>query len=450
MPAQAIAIATGVNAHTHSDLMSTSLPCALVPRAFAGARPPGIMPATPTLAHPVPAMSPRPSLAAILLLFMAAAPAQAFNNLTSDSGTPVVLLDDQPASRHEVLLALGELAFKSREILGASTFSCDTCHPDGGASSKFFFPGLSDKPGNIDVTNRILTHIEDGLFNPLNIPSLIGIAHTAPFGRDGRFPEIADFTLFVIINEFAGPAPSDLALEALVAFQESLEFPDNPMLGEDGRLAPAADDAARRGQALFHRTRSKESPSCASCHVPETFFRDGAIHDVGSGLAGKAGKEFETPTLLASVGSAPYFHDGRFATLGEVVDYFDGFYALKLTDAERGNLVAYLDAVGRGTVPHPQPGDAVHPETAAKLLEATLGGDDYFLTDIVIEKVVAELLDYRRGGLGPPAETVTAWIAALRKIEPPAARGDFDAARAALDRFRRLVAAAEKPAATSR
>ena len=394
----------------------------------------------------------RPSSIAILLLLplLAAMPARAFNNIVGDSGTPVVLLDDEPASRHEVMLALGELAFKSRETLGVSVFSCDSCHPDGHASGKLFFPGLSDRPGNIDVTNQVLTHVEDGLFNPLNIPSLIGIAHTPPYGRDGRFPEIADFTLFAIINEFAGPAPSDLALEALVAFQESLEFPDNPMLGEDGSLTAAAGDAARRGEAIFHQKRGEARPSCASCHVPGTRFRDGAIHDVGSGRAGKAGKEFETPTLLASLGSAPYFHDGRFATLGEVVDYFDDFYALELTGGERSDLLAYLEAVGRGTVPYPRPTDAVHPETAAKLLEATLAGNDYFLTDIVIEKVIAELLDYRRSGLGPPAETVTAWIAALRRIEPPAARGDFDAARAALDAFRRLVTAAGTPAAATR
>ncbi|MBL26967.1 MAG: hypothetical protein CMM50_05370 [Rhodospirillaceae bacterium] len=387
----------------------------------------------------------RPSLIAALILLSGTWPAWAFNNVTTDFGTPVVLLDDEPETRHAVMVALGELAFKSRETLGVSVFSCDTCHPDGHASRKFFFPGLSDKPGNIDVTNQILTHIEDGFFNPLNIPSLIGIAHTPPYGRDGRFPEIADFTLFAIINEFAGLPPSDLALEALVAFQESLAFPDNPLLDGKGGLTPAATDEARRGEALFHEARGEGGLSCASCHVPETYFRDGAIHDVGSGRASKAGKEFETPTLLATTESAPYFHDGRFDTFGEVVDYFDDYYGLGFTEMERADLVAYLDAVGGGTTPYPQPKDEVHPETAAKLLEATLGGDDYLLTDIVIEKVTAELFDYRRSGMGPPPETVTAWIAALRKIEPAAAKGDFDAARAALAEFRRLVAAAENP-----
>jgi len=380
----------------------------------------------------------------ILGLLAVAAPAQAFNTLVRDGGVPVMLLDERHDTRKSKLIALGELAFKSRQTLGASLLSCDTCHPDGRASRRFMFPGLSDKPGNIDVTNQNITHLEDGLFNPINIPSLIGARHTPPYGRDGRFDTIRNFTLFAIVVEFAGPDPSEIALDALVAYQESLEFPDNPLLSPAGRLRPAASEAAKRGEALFLKPfPGRSGLSCAACHVPGTYFRDGETHDVGTGREGKTGKLFETPTLLETGQSAPYFHDGRYDTLGEVVGYFDDHYGLGLDDGEQADLAAYLESVGTGETAVPEPGEEVHVETAGDLLAVTLGGDDYFLTDLVIEKVAAELLAYRQSGEAPSEAAVTEWIAALRRIEPPAARGDFGAARAALAGFRRLVT--EKP-----
>ena len=36
------------------------------------------------------------------------------------------------------------------------------------------------------------------------------------------------------------------------------------------------------------------------------------------------------------------YHDGRFATLRDVVDHYDGFFRLGLTDQEKRDLVQYL------------------------------------------------------------------------------------------------------------
>jgi len=36
------------------------------------------------------------------------------------------------------------------------------------------------------------------------------------------------------------------------------------------------------------------------------------------------------------------YHDGRFATLRDVVDHYDGFLRLGLTDQEKRDLVQYL------------------------------------------------------------------------------------------------------------
>jgi cytochrome c peroxidase len=37
-----------------------------------------------------------------------------------------------------------------------------------------------------------------------------------------------------------------------------------------------------------------------------------------------------------------YFHDGRFATLNDVVNHYDSFRGLGLSDDEKADLVAYL------------------------------------------------------------------------------------------------------------
>ena len=40
-----------------------------------------------------------------------------------------------------------------------------------------------------------------------------------------------------------------------------------------------------------------------------------------------------------------YYHDGRFATLGNVVDHYDLHFGLGLTAAERFDLVEYLKSL---------------------------------------------------------------------------------------------------------
>ena len=40
-----------------------------------------------------------------------------------------------------------------------------------------------------------------------------------------------------------------------------------------------------------------------------------------------------------------FYHDGRFATLDDVVDHYDSFMKLGLTAAEKGDLVEYLKSL---------------------------------------------------------------------------------------------------------
>jgi cytochrome c peroxidase len=54
-------------------------------------------------------------------------------------------------------------------------------------------------------------------------------------------------------------------------------------------------------------------------------------------------------TPLRGLGAARmkggFYHDGRFATLGDVVDHYDTFFHLSLTAAEKHDLVEYLKSL---------------------------------------------------------------------------------------------------------
>jgi cytochrome c peroxidase len=79
------------------------------------------------------------------------------------------------------------------------------------------------------------------------------------------------------------------------------------------------------------------------------------------GLAGVTGRasdrfKFKTPSLRAIGNTAPYFHDGRFATLDEVIEFYDrggdqadgrdpAIKPLGLTSAEEAALKAFLLAL---------------------------------------------------------------------------------------------------------
>jgi hypothetical protein len=40
-----------------------------------------------------------------------------------------------------------------------------------------------------------------------------------------------------------------------------------------------------------------------------------------------------------------FYHDGRFATLGAVVEHYDGHFKLQLAEPEKAELVEYLKSL---------------------------------------------------------------------------------------------------------
>jgi Di-haem cytochrome c peroxidase len=181
------------------------------------------------------------------------------------------------------------------------------------------------------------------VLDPVRIPSLRGARYLAPYGNDGRTESLRDFIRNVIVAEFAGPEPSPVVLDAMVAYIQDIDFLPNPSLGPGGKLNSATSEAERRGEVLFNKPFPHDPTlSCAGCHIPSAAFVDHKQHDIGSGGL------YKTPTLLNADFNGPYFHDGRFNSYGQVVDHFNQKFDLELSEQEQKDLVAYLTAVGDG------------------------------------------------------------------------------------------------------
>ena len=259
------------------------------------------------------------------------------------------------------LVAYGDMLFDSAQIFGNPAqdlgVACSTCHNRSDVNQRLFIPGASHQPGAIDVDGAFFNPIfNDGRDDPIDIPSLRGLRFTGPYGRDGRFASLRDFTRNVIVNEFGGDEPTPFMLDALLAYMLEFDFLPNSMLTPDGQLTEAAPEAAQRGEAIFNTPfAALGDRSCSSCHVPDTNFLDRQAHDIGSVASAYDGARtgaMDTPTLLGTAYTAPYFHDGSLPTLAAVVDWFDESKALGLTAAERADLTAYLETVGAADEPY--------------------------------------------------------------------------------------------------
>ena len=123
--------------------------------------------------------------------------------------------------------------------------------------------------------------------------------------------------------------------EALMAYVSALRPPPE-------RKAKDAS-AALRGQAIFRSPQTE----CSSCHGTDGDLPDGVGHDVKSRASGDQRTKFDTPSLRFVGGSAPYFHDGRYKTLGALLTKSDGKmgHTKHLSPSELADLETYLESL---------------------------------------------------------------------------------------------------------
>src|SRR6185369_12663204 len=127
------------------------------------------------------------------------------------------------------------------------------------------------------------------------------------------------------------PSPDSIA-KALASFIRTIRSGGSPWDKYEKGDKKAVSEAATRGFELF-----RNKAGCAQCHAPP-MYTDNGFHDVGIGYdkpepdtgRGKIAKDekldgaFKTPSLRSVTAHAPFFHDGRSATIEDAVDYMLG------------------------------------------------------------------------------------------------------------------------------
>ena len=133
-------------------------------------------------------------------------------------------------------------------------------------------------------------------------------------------------------------------LPALLAYQLSLRAPAPPKGSFDPR-------SAQRGRSLFER-----EARCASCHNGPNYTDVSShpqstvpfLHDpweVGTDPAyarRTATGQYRTTPLRGLLQHPPYFHDGSASDLLAVVNHYDRLFDLRLTEAQKADLVEFL------------------------------------------------------------------------------------------------------------
>jgi hypothetical protein len=108
------------------------------------------------------------------------------------------------------------------------------------------------------------------------------------------------------------------------------------------------EEAAKRGELVFNG-----KAQCATCHVPPLFTEPGwnthtpeeiGIDDFQANRSPE--RSYVTQGLKGIwIRKRGFYHDGRFPTLLDVVNHYDGFRKLNLDEKEKMDLVQYLKSL---------------------------------------------------------------------------------------------------------
>jgi len=160
---------------------------------------------------------------------------------------------------------------------------------------------------------------------------------------DARFNDPQKYPVAVRSGDWNVRHTPDLVsskLGALHFYQLGLAAPAPPK----GSFDPAA---AKRGEAIFN---GKEA-HCSQCHVPPTYSDPGFNMHKPSEICTDSFQADRSPdgmyrtTPLRGLwahAKGGYWHDGRYKTLGDVVDHYDSCFKLGLSAGQKSDLVEFL------------------------------------------------------------------------------------------------------------
>jgi cytochrome c peroxidase len=261
---------------------------------------------------------------------------------------PALQLPDDPQRADKI--ALGNTLFFDKRLSGDGSRACYSCHMNENGT------------GGADPVATGL----DGKKLPRHSPVLWNLAYSKTFAWDGRAATLEAHTKGGIGGPSVGvgtdpkqlqskvdellkikgykklfaaafpkqPPTIDHVAQALAEYQRTLLCTDTAYDRFAGGDATALTESQQRGWAIFNG-----EGMCMTCHTPPYFtmaaMSDAAFFNIGIGTqkpeaevdigrkkvtsADADWAAFKVPTLRNISKSAPYFHDGSVATLGEAV-----------------------------------------------------------------------------------------------------------------------------------
>jgi hypothetical protein len=259
-----------------------------------------------------------------------------------NKGLPPNQQVDVPTVR-KVLMSWGPGRFDAELFMDGKAFgpggsNASTLIPDAFGLSGVNAHTWTGDWGNVTYWNAFVSNLE--------MHGSPGTFFDPRLDDKNRFP-VAAANGFSHVSAPPGVDRISPQLGALQFYQLSMPTP-RPDPGKD--FDP---QAATRGQVIFDG-----KAQCATCHVPPMFTEPGwNLHKPAElGLDDPSGRfqaerspdgMYRTTPLAGRLfkRTRGFFHDGRYATLLDVVNHFDSFQKLGLSDDDKRDLVEYLKSI---------------------------------------------------------------------------------------------------------
>ena len=317
-------------------------------------------------------------------------PQQTLRELVGD--TFEALPTDAVIDRERMLL--GRSLFFERALSGDETVSCATCHmlTHGGAEPRAVSTGIRGQSGPINaptVFNSEFNFVQfwDGRAADLSEQAAGPVTNPIEMGGDwevilGRLRAHDEYParFSAVFGEEGEAVTQEHVIAAIVEYERYLQTPapfDRWLGGDDDALTEAQQNGLRAfvavGCTTCHSGRNVGGDSYQQLGLVNNYFerRGGRITEADLGRFNVSSDEadrhkFKVPTLRNITLTAPYFHDGHEADLGDAVRTMAYVQLGQEPDeATVDSIVAFLGAL-EGELPAdaapPTPGQ---PEEAA-------------------------------------------------------------------------------------
>jgi len=259
-------------------------------------------------------------------------------NLSPDLSAVDALLGVSDATTRQVLMSWGPGKFDAELFMDGKAF-----RPDGGPAATLIPPAFGLAGVNL--------HTWTGWGSVPHWNAFVANLELHGVGRffDPRLNDASQFPIaaangFANVNPTLNPDDDRITskLPALQFYQLAIPAPAPPA----GSFDPAA---AARGDVLF-----SGKAKCNSCHVEPLWSEPGwnlhtpaeiGIDDFQANRA--PDHRYRTSPLggLWTHTKGGFYHDGRFATLLDVVNHYNTFFGLGLTEQEKTDVVEYLKSL---------------------------------------------------------------------------------------------------------